>query len=102
MISGYQLLNGKAEDRVYREWGDRCDEMHYRKLGFLLSVHLKQGNEKILTLLSEETEEALEERRKWARKQGEEAGVKMLLPMTVMLLVVMFLILFPAFAGFGA
>ena len=96
------FLNGMPESEVYREWGKRCGEMKYRKLAFLLISHLRQGNEKILSLLSDETDAALEERRNLARKKGEEAGTKLLFPMMLMLVVVMFLILLPAFSGFGA
>ncbi|MGN0377108.1 MAG: immunoglobulin-like domain-containing protein [Suilimivivens sp.] len=102
LISGYEFLNGKPEDIVYQEWGKRCGEMKYRKLSFLLASHLKQGNDKILSLLSEETAMALEDRKSRARRQGEEAGTKLLLPMMLMLIVVMFLILLPAFSGFGS
>lgn len=101
LISNYQLINGKPENTVYREWGRRCGEMKYRKLGFLLASQIRQGNDKILTVLSEETDNALEERKNRARKQGEEAGTKLLLPMVMQLIVVMFLILLPAFSGFG-
>lgn len=102
LISGYEFLNGKPENEVYREWGRRCGGMKYRKLSFLLSAHLRQGNDKILSVLSEETDLALEDRKSRARKQGEEAGTKLLLPMMMMLVVVMFLIILPAFSGFGA
>lgn len=100
LISGYQFSNGKSEGKIYQEWGQRCGEMHYRKLGFLLTNHLKQGNDKILSMLSEETENALEERRNRAKQKGEEVGTKLLFPMMLMLIVVMFLILLPAFADF--
>lgn len=56
----------------------------------------------MLTLLSQETELAFDERRSRARKQGEEAGTRLLFPMLLMLIVVMFLILLPAFNGFGS
>ena len=52
-------------------------------------------------MLSEEAEGALEDRRNMARKAGEEAGTRLLLPMMVMLVVVMFLILVPAYLDFG-
>lgn len=101
LISGYEFLNGKPEDTVYHDFGKRCGEMKYRKLSFLLASHLKQGNDRILSLLSEEAASALEDRKSNARRQGEEAGTKLLLPMMLMLIVVMFLILLPAFSGFG-
>lgn len=102
LVSGYQLMNGIPEDVVYREWGKRCGEMHCRKLGFLLASHLKRGNDRILSLLSEERDLSMEERKGRARRQGEEAGTKLLFPMILMLIVVMFLILLPALNGFGS
>ncbi len=99
LISGYQLINGKSEENVYREWGRRCEVMCCRKLSFLLASSLRQGNNRILLLLEEEAGNAWEESRNAARKQGEEAGTKLLFPMLMMLLLVMLLILIPAFGG---
>lgn len=76
--------------------------MRYRRLSFLLSVHLKQGNNQLLTLLAGEADNAQEDRRKMAKKMGEEAGTRLLLPMMMMLVVVMFLILMPAYLDFGS
>ena len=101
-ISCYQLENGVTEERVYQEFGRRCKRMQYRRLGFLLSVHLKQGNSRLLAILSQEADSAQEEERNLARKAGEEAGTKLLLPMMLMLLVIMFLILAPAYMDFGS
>lgn len=97
----YQLQNGVMEEQVYRDWGKRCSEMRYRRLSFLLSVHLKQGNDQLLMLLEEEADSAQEDRRGMARKAGEEAGTRLLLPMMMMLVVVMFLVLLPAYMDFG-
>ncbi len=100
LLAGYQLLNGKSEEYVYREWGRRCETMCCRKLGFLLTATLRQGNEKILFMLEQEACLAWEERKAKVKKRGEEAGTKMLFPMLMMLLMVMFLVLLPAFSGF--
>ena len=100
LLAGYQLLNGKGEEYVYREWGRRCETMCCRKLGFLLTATLRQGNEKILFMFEQEASLAWEERKAKVKKRGEEAGTKMLFPMLMMLLMVMFLILLPAFLGF--
>lgn len=99
LISGYQLINGKGEENVYREWGRRCEVMCCRKLSFLLASSLRQGNNRILVLLEKEAGDVWEESRNAARKQGEEAGTKLLFPMLMMLLLVMLLILIPAFSG---
>ena len=97
-----RMENGVAEEQVYQEFGKRCGEMRYRRLSFLLSVHLKQGNKELLALLSQEADSAQEDRRSMARKAGEEAGTKLLLPMMLMMVVVMFLVLLPAYMGFGS
>ena len=71
-ISCYQLENGVTEEQVYQEFGRRCKRMQYRRLGFLLSVHLKQGNSRLLAILSQEADSAQEDERNLARKAGEE------------------------------
>lgn len=101
-ISCYQLENGVMEEQVYREFGKRCGETRYRRLSFLLAVHLKRGNGQLLTLLAEEADGAQEDRRNMAKKAGEEAGTRLLFPMMLMLVVVMFLVLLPAYLDFGS
>ncbi|MDE6963661.1 MAG: hypothetical protein K2P30_08550 [Lachnospiraceae bacterium] len=100
--SCYQLENGITEEKVYQDFGRRCGKTQYRRLGFLLSVHLKQGNGHLLAILSQEADGAQEDERNMARKAGEEAGTKLLLPMMLMLLVIMFLVLAPAYMDFGS
>lgn len=101
-VACHHLENGMMEEQVYQEFGRRCGEMRYRRLSFLLSVHLKQGNNQLLLLLEREADSALEDRRNIAKKAGEEAGTKLLLPMMLMLIVVMFLILLPAYFDFSS
>lgn len=100
-VSCHQLENGVSQEQVCQDFGKRCGEMRYRRLCFLLAVHLKQGNDQLLMLLAKEAEDAGEERKNLARKAGEEAGTKLLLPMMLMLAVVMLLVLLPAYMGFG-
>lgn len=101
-IACFQLENGMSEEQVFAEWASRCGEMRYRRLSFLLGVHLKQGNNQLLQLLSQEADSAREDRRNYAKKAGEEAGTKLLLPMMIMLVVVMLLVMLPAYMDFGA
>lgn len=100
LIACYQFSNGRAEEEVYRKFAKRCDEIHYRKLIFLLIACNRQGNQDILKQLAKESCDAWEEKRSSAKKRGEEAGTKLLFPMMLMLLVVMILILIPVYTGF--
>ena len=53
-------------------------------------------------LLSQEADSAQEDRMSMARKAGEEAGTKLLLPMMLMMVVAMILVLLPAYINFGS
>ena len=96
-----RFQNGISEEQVYREWGKRCIEMQYRRLSLLLCSYLRLGNGQVLKELAEEEESAREEKRRYVRKLGEEATVKLLFPMLLQLLVVLGLILVPAYMDFG-
>lgn len=100
VISCNHLVNGMQEADVYRKWAERCDEPHYRKLGYLLISYNRQGNRDIVKLLGKEAYAAWEERRLSARRQGEEAGTKLLFPMVLMLAVVMGVIMLPVYVSF--
>lgn len=100
LLACHKLSNGVAEEDAYRDFAKRCDEIHYRKLAFLLISYGRQGNDNILKQLAKEGYVAWEEKRSEAKKRGEEAGTKLLFPMILMLVVVMFLILIPAYTEF--
>lgn len=91
--------NGVGEERIVMDLGNRCGGS-YKKLSFILSVNLKQGNDRIIGLLNDEVENAMQKRRENAKKKGDEASVKLLFPMILMMLIVMMLIIFPAYFNF--
>ena len=67
-----------------------------KKLVGLLTQNLRKGNRGLGELLETEMWQAFENRKALARKQGEEAGTKLLLPMIGMLGVVMVIVIAPA------
>lgn len=97
----YQMIckmdNGMGEIRACQEFGEQCGLRPYRKLVSLLISGQRMGSQKLLEQLNEEADNVFLERKNLARKFGEEAGTKMLLPMIMMLLVVMGIIIIPAF-----
>lgn len=95
-----EIDRGIPETEAYARFGKRCKVQRYMKLGALLSQNLKKGNSSLLVILEEEAEEAFEERKAYARRLGEEAGTKLLLPMGLMLIVVMIIVIVPAFLSF--
>ncbi len=102
LLACYELNNGVSEAAAYEHFGRRCRLIQYMKFTNLLVQNLKKGSNGILEALHREARDAFEERRNLARKLGEEAGTKLLLPMMLMLGIVMVLIIAPAYFSFSA
>lgn len=96
-----QIESGKSEAQAYIEFGKRCERKEYMKFSSLLEQNLKKGNKSLIRLLENESDDAFLQRINLARKQGEEAGTKLLLPMGLMLIIVMVIVVIPAFMSFG-
>lgn len=97
----YKMGRGLPEMRAYAEFGGRCGLLPYRKLAGLLEQNVKNGAEHLRPILESEMESAFEQRKTLARRMGEEAGTKLLLPLFLMLGIVMVMISVPAFLSFG-
>ncbi|MBO5550734.1 MAG: type II secretion system F family protein [Lachnospiraceae bacterium] len=101
LITVHRMKSGVSEYEAYLDFGKRCAVRRYIKLGALFSQNIKKGSSGLLTELEKEVREAFEERKVNARKRGEEAGTKLLLPMAMMLSVVMIVIIVPDFMAFS-
>ena len=95
-----QLKSGMAESRAYGEFGRRCGLQPYVKLAALLEQIRKPGSKNLKAALELEMVTAFEQRKNLAKKLGEEAGTKLLLPLFLMLGVVMVMMVVPAFLAF--
>ncbi len=93
----HEIRGGASEGECYEKYGIRCGISCYRKFGTMLSQNLRKGSRGITDLLAREAEEAFEDRKNMAKKLGEEAGTKMMIPMFIMLAVVFIIVTVPAF-----
>lgn len=96
----YQLKSGAPEGKAYEEFGRRCVLQPYLKLAGLLEQNRKTGTKNLRQLLQLEMTDAFEQRKNLARRQGEEAATKLLIPLFLMLGVVMVIVVVPAFLTF--
>lgn len=92
---------GMSEEQVYYHLGRRLKLPCYIKLMTLLEQNVKKGTKGLTETFEQEELAALEERKNLAKRYGEEAGTKMLGPMILLLIVIMLMILLPAFLSFG-
>lgn len=95
--SMHEMKGGAGECECYEQFGERCELPVYRKFAALLSQNLRKGTKGLALILKQEADNAFEERKNLAKKLGEEAGTKILLPMFLMLAVVLVIIVVPAF-----
>lgn len=98
----HEMENGVSENKVMEGLSERCRLPCYIKLSVLINQNLCKGNNRLCEQLRIEADNAFEERKNLARKYGEEAGTKLLFPMVLMLVVVMIIIMYPAFVSFTA
>lgn len=88
---------GISESEAFRQFGRRCGLRPYLKLSSLLEQNRKTGLKNLRQMLDDDVADAFEERKNLAKKQGEKAGTKLLLPMFMLLAIVMVIVVVPAF-----
>lgn len=97
IAASHQMQSGVSEGEAYEQFGKRCGLTVYLKFGALLSQNLRKGSKGLSDLLRIEAIQSFENRKSVARRKGEEAGTKLLVPMLGMLTVVLIMVLVPAF-----
>lgn len=96
-VAKHSLEIGMSEEQVYYQLGRRLKLPCYIKLMTLLEQNVKRGAKGLTAIFEQEELTALEERKNLAKRYGEEAGTKLLGPMILLLLVIMLMIMIPAF-----
>ncbi len=93
------MQSGVSEVDAYERFGRRIGLQQYVRLSGFLIQSIRRGNRALPELLKEEAYHAMLEKVQQGRKIGEEAGVKLLFPTVMLLALVMFYIMAPAFIG---
>ncbi len=96
-ITHYEMSSGISEIKAYERFGSRSDLPRYQILASIVGQGVRRGTQGTIELLLREMTDAFEERKSIAKQLGEEAGTKLLIPMFMMLMIVMLIIILPAF-----
>lgn len=91
---------GVPEENAYEEFGRNCGNIRYLRLSSVLVQNLKKGTGGLVPLLRKEAAEAFAERKEHVKQSGEEAGTKLLIPMAGILILILAIIMIPAFLSF--
>lgn len=102
IITAHELEVGISEPEAIEHFGKRCKTREYMRFSALLIQNMKKGSSDLIGMLKAESEDAFTLRKNEARKLGEEASTKLLLPMVMMLTVVMIIIMVPAYMSFSS
>ncbi|MEE1101210.1 MAG: secretion system protein F [Agathobacter sp.] len=101
VITMREINDGENEIKAYQKFGEITGLSCYHRFSRILVSSLQKGNKEICQTLEQEAQEAFENRRMLARKLGEEAGTKMLLPLMLMMVIVIAIVIAPAIVSFG-
>lgn len=97
LLTYREMQGGVSEGEAYEKFGKRCGVAIYLKFGAMLAQNLRKGSKGISDILRMEAIQSFENRKSAAKRLGEEAGTKLLMPMMGMLLVVLVMVMVPAF-----
>ncbi len=95
----YQFNRNMPESDVYLDLGRRINLKPYTKLVSLIEQNRRTGTKNLRTMLELEMNDAFEQRKTNAKRLGEEAGTKLLLPLFLMLSIVMVIVIVPALSA---
>lgn len=95
-----KLNAGVPEETAYEEFGRNCGNIRYLRLSSVLVQNLKKGTGGLIPLLRKEAAEAFADRKERVKQRGEEAGTRLLLPMAGILVLILAIIMIPAFLSF--
>lgn len=96
-----QFRRNMPESEIYLSFGRRVNLKPYTKLVSLVEQNRMNGARNLRAMLELEMEDAFEQRKTTARRLGEEAGTKLLLPLFIMLGIVMIIVIVPAMSALG-
>lgn len=96
-----QFRRNMPESEIYLSFGRRVNLKPYTKLVSLIEQNRMNGARNLRSMLELEMEDAFEQRKTTARRLGEEAGTKLLLPLFIMLGIVMIIVIVPAMSALG-
>lgn len=101
MVHTYvQIRDGMGSRQALEEFASRVCLASYRKMIALLLQNMDKGNRELVSLLDAEAQHAIDAQRNCIRRQGEEAGTKLLFPMLLLFVMVLVIVMVPAVLSF--
>jgi len=91
-----EIKGGKNEGEAYEEFARRCRTPEIARFVTVILQNLRKGNAEMVAVLRVQANECWEMRKHAAKRLGEEASTKLLLPMMLMFLAILIIVATPA------
>ena len=91
-----EIQNGRSEAAAYEEFARRCKLKEVIKFVSVIVLNLRKGGGEVVFTLRLQADECWEARKAAARRLGEKASSKLLMPMAIMLLGIIMVVALPA------
>lgn len=95
-----QMELGCSQEKAFEVFSNQMNMKSYSKLMTLFLQNITMGSKRMLEILKTEEQHAFLSRCEQAKRMGEEADTKLLLPMGIMLLNILLLLMVPAYLQF--
>lgn len=95
-VSMAEVRAGKPEAAAYEDFARRCKVREIIRFVSVIILNLRKGGAEVVPTLRAQSDECWEMRKNAARRLGEQASTKLLLPMAIMLLGIIMVVALPA------
>ena len=97
-----EIRSGKPEAIAYEEFGRRCKIKEIIRFVSVIVLNLKKGGADVVPVLKVQAMECWEMRKNVAKRLGEEASTKILIPLMIMFVGIIIIVVTPAILSFSS
>lgn len=98
-ITSEEMSNGVSELDAFHNFSQRCAVKELRKFSSILSQNLQKGGTELAFNLRSMNEESWEEKKHRAKRKGETAGAKLMIPTMIMFVGILLMVIVPIFTN---
>ena len=96
-----EMNNGVSEIDAFYNFGTRCIIPEIKKFTSTIVQGLIKGNSELSLMIQQQSKEVWSAKKQNARRQGEKAASKLLIPILIMFIGILIMIIVPIFANLG-
>ena len=94
-----EMSNGVSELDAFYNFAQRCAVKEIRKFASILSQNIQKGGSELVMNLLYMNEESWEEKKHRAKRKGETAGSKLMIPLMIMFVGILLMVIVPIFTN---